>query len=289
MLRFFLSLILLSSLLFAQTTLESIYLVKTKEIKLSTLVKNVKQDKILFTIDRFKHSKRIKSREIVHLLKENGYKDYVAKHAYIQFMQKSPIQTKRIETFVRHYYKKYYPSMQIEKVLVTPRSYITSLPKEYTLHMQNKSFLRHHAILILKSYQGRETFFDTFVTASLSILQAKKHIKRNEELSLFNTKTRSIHFDKFHALPLMKLSTGSTQAKYSLKEGKYISSRDIRPLFLVRRGSNVNVSLDNSNMSISFVAKALQNGCYADIIQVINHKGRRIKVKITGKHQAEVR
>ncbi len=289
MVRFFLSFVFLSSFLFAQTSLESLYLVTTKEIKLSTFVKNVKQDKILYTIDRFKHTKRIKSKEILRLLKQNGYKEYIAKHSYIKFMQKSPIQTKKIEEFVRHYYQKHYPSMQIQKILVTPRSFITSLPNEYTLHMQNQSFLRHHAILILKSYQGRETFFDTFVTASLSLLRAKKHIRRNEELSVFNTQTVTVHFDRFHALPLMKLSTGSLQAKYSLKEGKYINSRDIRPLFLVRKGSNINVSLDHSNMSISFVAKALQNGCYADIIQVINHKGRKIKVMITGKHQAEVR
>jgi len=289
MIRFFLSLVLLSSFLFAKTLLAPLYLVQTKEIRLSTLVKNVNNDTVLYTIDTLKHSKRVKSKELLQLLKANGYKEYSAKHSYIKFVQKSPIQTKKIEDFVRRYYQEHYPSMQIEKVLVTPRSYTTSLPKEYTLHMQKQSFLRHKAILILKSYTSRETFFDTFITASLTLLSAKKDIKRNEELSLLNTKKITIHFDKFYALPLMQLSAGSLQAKYFLKKGKYINTRDIRSLFLVRRGTTVNVSLDNSNMSISFVAKAIQNGSYGDIIQVINHKGRKIKVMITGRHQAEVR
>ncbi len=289
MVRFFFSLLFLTSFLFAQIPLEPLYLVKTKAIKLSTLVKNVKNDKTLYTIDTFRHSKRVKSKEILHILKENGYKEYICKYPYIKFVQKSPIQTQKIEDFVRHYYLEHYPSMQIKKVLVTPRSYTTSLPKEYTLHMQRESFLRHKAIVILKSYKGRETFFDTFITASLTILSAKKDIKRNEELSVFNTQKTSIHFDKFYALPLMQLSPASLQAKYFLKKGKSINVRDIRSLYLVRRGSSVNISLDNSNMNISFVAKAIQNGAYGDIIQVINSKGRKIRVKITGRHQAEVR
>jgi flagellar basal body P-ring formation protein FlgA len=282
-------LILLLSQLVAQTELESIYVTNTKEIKLSDIDENVQNDKIIYNISTTRHTKKVKTKELLHLLKKNGLKTYVAKHSYVKFVQKSPINTNRIKNFVQEYYKKNYPTIKIKKLLITPRSFTTSLPKEYTLHMQRKSFLHRNAILVLKSYEGRETFFDTFITATLEVFSAKKDIKRNEELSSLNTVKTKLFLDKFYALPLMYLPKSSLQAKHSIKKASIISSRDIRSLFLVRRGSNVNVLLDSSNLSISFAAKAIQNGCYGDIIQVINHKGKKIKVMITGKHQARVR
>jgi len=285
----FLLFLFLASSLFANIELESLYLVKSKQIKLSSITKNLEDDTIIYTIDRTKHSKKVKTKTVLRLLQSKGYKTTAAKHPYVNFVQKSPIDTKKIEQFVREYYKKHYPTMQINKILVTPRFFTKTLPENYSLSMQKKSFLRHHAIVILKSYKGKEIFFDTFVTASLKILTTKKAMKRNEELSFFNTQTKTVHFDKFQALPLMQLQKGSLQAKHALRKEQLISIRDIRSLFLVRKGSNVNVSLYNSNMSISFSAKAIQNGCYGDIIQVINHQGKKIKVIVTGKYQAEVR
>ena len=289
MFKYLISLALLTSLLFGQTSLESIYVTNTKEIKLSTIDKNIQNDKIIYTINHAKHSKKVKTKELLRLLKANGVNNYVAKHSYVKFVQKSPIDTSKIKTFVKEYYQKNYPNIKIKKILVSPRSFTTSLPKEYTLHMQKKSYLRHKAILILKSYKGRETFFDTFITATIEVFQARKDIKRNQELSSLNTERTKLLLDKFYALPLMHLDKSSLQAKHSIKKDSIISSRDIRSLFLVRKGSNVNVLLDSSNLSISFSAKAIQNGCYGDIIQVINHKGKKIKVLITGKHQARVR
>jgi len=284
----FIFLFLFSSL-FANVPLESYYLTKTKAIKLSSITKNPQDTQVICTIGIYKHSKKIKTKELLRLLKENGYKKYVAKHPYVNFIQKSPINISKIKNFVRKYYKQHYSNIEIKSILIKPRSFTTTLPNKYTLSMQKKSYLRSHAIVILKSFQGREIFFDTSIIANITVLQAKKDIKRNEELSTFNLSKIKLHFDKFYSLPLITFKKATLQAKYAIKKDTLISSRDIRSLFLVRRGSNVNVSLDSSNMSISFIAKAIQNGCYGDIIQVQNHKGRKIKVIITGKYQAEVR
>lgn len=288
MFKYFFLLILVVSQSLAQTELKSIYLIETKEIKLSDIDKNIQNDEIIYTISPARHSKKVKTKELLRLLKKNGLKAYSASTSYVRFIQKSPIDTTKIKNFVQEYYKKYYPTIMIKNILITPRSFTTILPKEYTLSMQKKSYLHRNAILVLKSYQGRETFFDTFITATVEVFSAKKDIKRNQELSSLNTIKTKLFLDKFYALPLMKLTASSLQAKHTIKKDSLFSSRDIRPLFLVRRGSNVNVSLNNSTLSISFVAKAIQNGCYGDIIQVINHKGKKIKVRITGKYQAEI-
>ena len=289
MFKYFLILTLILTSLIAQTQLKSVYVINTKEIKLSDINKNVQNDKIIYTISPQRHTKKVKTKELLRLLKKSGLKPHTTGYfPYVNFIQKSPIDTSRIKNFVQEYYKKHYPTIKIKNLLITPRSFTTSLPKEYTLHMQKKSFLHNKAVVILKSNTGRETFFNAFINATLEVVSARKKIGRNEELSLLNTSKTKVSLEKFYAPPLMYLKPSTLQAKHTINKDSIISSRDIRPLFLVRRGSNVNVSLDSSNLSISFTAKAIQNGCYGDIIQIINHKGKKMKVVITGKHQAEV-
>jgi len=145
--------------LFAQTTLDSIYVSKTKEIKLSDIDANVIHDKIIYTISPTKHTRKVKTKELLRLLNDNDLNTYVAKHSYVKFVQKSPIDTSEIKKFAQEYYKKHYPTIKIQKILITPRSFTTTLAKQYTLRMQKKSFLRHNAILVLKSYKGRKGKF----------------------------------------------------------------------------------------------------------------------------------
>jgi flagella basal body P-ring formation protein FlgA len=79
------------------------------------------------------------------------------------------------------------------------------------------------------------------------------------------------------------------QSKHNLKKDSVITQRDVLGLYLIKRGSNINVKLENAGINIFFSAKALQNGRIADTISVLQKNGKKIKVKVTGRNKAEMK
>ena len=278
---------LLSWNLFSTEFLHDNYHVESNSIKLSDVVKDA-DDTILYKMLEGKHTKRVKAKDLLQLLQKNGYKEYKTKHTYVKFIQKSPIDISKIKNFIKTSYLEKYPQMHIKNIDVKSRGYIESLPSDYTLKMQSKNYLRNSGVMYIKSFSNKEIFFNYHVEATLDIFIARKSIHKGEELSALNIKKKSIVFEKFNAKPLLKVQKATLQSKHNIKEGKLLTSRDIQTLFLIKRGSNVNVVLDNTNLSISFSAKAMQNGSYGDTITVMKSNGKRLKAKVVARHKAEV-
>jgi flagella basal body P-ring formation protein FlgA len=90
-------------------------------------------------------------------------------------------------------------------------------------------------------------------------------------------------------MPIQNINKSTIQTKHRLKDGTVLTKRDVIGLFLVKRGSNVNVILNNLNISISFSAKAVQNGRYGDTVSVIRHDGKKLKAVVTGKNTVEIK
>ena len=289
MLKYFLITIFFLFNLQANTVLNKNYYVNSKSIKLSDIVPAVKSDKILYTFAEGKHTKRVKSSQLIKLLELNGLKEFTSRHAYVRFTQKSPIDTSKIELLIKEHYKEHYKNINIENISVHPRSYIKEIPKEYTIKIQSKNYLHRSGIVAIKSFNGRDTFFSYDINAKVSIYRARQDIKRNSELSALNTRKKSILLEYFKAMPVQEIKKSTIQSKHSIKKGTILTIRDIAPLYLIKRGSSVNVSLDSSNLSISFSAKAVQNGCLGDIISVVKSNGKKIRVRVTARHSAEVR
>ncbi|MFK5937375.1 MAG: flagellar basal body P-ring formation chaperone FlgA [Sulfurimonas sp.] len=289
MLKYFFVIIFILANLQASMLLNKNYYTNSKNVKISDINPSAKNDKILYTFVEGKHTKRVKSSQLLKLLKLNGVKDFTSKHTYVRFIQKSPIDTSKIEVFIKEQYKKRYKDIKVQSITVHPRGYIQVLAKEYTIKMQSKSYLRRNGIVAIKSFDGKDTFFDYNINAKVSVYRARKNIKRNSELSALNTRKKSIVLEKFKAMPVGEIKKSTLQSKYRIKKGTILTTRDISPLYLIKRGSSVNVSLDSSNLSISFSAKAVQNGCLGDIISVVQSNGKKIKVRVTAHHSAEVR
>ena len=289
MLKFFMVTLFFLLNLQANIILNKNYYVNSNNVKLSDIIPTLKDDKILYTFVEGKHTKRIKSSQLLKLLELNGVKEFTSKHTYVQFTQKSPINTSRIEAFIKKQYQEHYKNINIKTVSVHPRSYIENIAKEYTIKIQSKNYLHRSGIVAIKSFNGKDTFFNYNINAKVSIYKARQDIKRNSELSALNTRKRTIVLEHFKAFPIGEIKKSTIQSKHSIKKGTILTTRDIAPLYLIKRGSNVNVSLDSSNLSISFSAKAIQNGCLGDIISVVKRNGKKIKVRVTAKHRAEVR
>jgi flagella basal body P-ring formation protein FlgA len=207
----------------------------------------------------------------------------------VKFEKASPIDITRIKKYVKNYYMQKYSKIDIKKVEVHPRTYIDFIGKKYIIEMPHKSELHKKGTLSIKLPNNKKIFFDFYIDATLPLYIAKKSLKRKEELSFRNTLKKSIILDKFKALPIQTIKKGTLQSKFHIQKGTVLTSRDVEIISLVKRKSTVNVTLHNSNMSISFSAQALQDGKYGDTISVRNANGKKIKVIVVGKNRVEIR
>lgn len=233
--------------------------------------------------------KRVKSKDIIKILQSHGIKDYKSKHAYIQFTKKSPINSDKIKSAIEKIYREKYTHIKIKTVSVEPRSYIRALPQSYETILKSKSHLSKDGTLYIKTDDKKKIFFNYKIDAEIVIYEARKDIKRNIELSNINSKKKSIILDKFRAMPLQNILKGTVQSTHNIKSGSILTTRDAQGLYLIKRGSNVNVTLSSSNLAISFSAEAQQDGRVGDIVTVKKRNGKKVKVLVTGRHRAEVR
>ena len=288
--RLFFFIFLLETLLCATIELQKEYLVTQKSIHLSDIIKEPKNDKILFNINSARHTKRIKASLLIKRLHALGYTDIASKHAYIQFTQKSPVDLQQFFQAIKNYYKKHYQNnIAIETITIKPNRYLTQLPKEFTLGFAKRAYLARDGIFFLKDNKRKKIFFRYNIDAKVALYQAKKEIKKGEAISVVNVEKKSIILDKFRAIPLLTLTESRYEAKHRIKKSKTVTRRDIVGLHLVRRGDFITVTLEDQAIAITFRAKALQNGRFGETIKVLQRNNKKIAVIITGKNRAKVK
>jgi len=281
-------LLFLTTLLFSHE-LQQEYFINSNIVKLSNIIKSPKKDYILFNINPARHSKRVRSTELINKLKSYGYNDFQTRHGYIQFTQKSPIETAHLKDALRKYYKEKYNKIEIKSIVLKPSKYMSHLPKNFTIGFSRNAYLEHKGILYIKTLENKKYFFNYTILAKIEVYKSKKEIQKGDGISLLNTQKESIILDKFRAVPLMELQKNKYEAKHRIAKGKIVTQRDITGLYLVRRGDNVVVTLQDNGLQITFTAKAEQKGRYGDIISVMHENNKKIRVRISGKNRAEVK
>jgi len=288
-LKFLLIFQLFSITLLATTELQKEYIVTNKRVMLSDIIKDPKEDLLLYEITSTRHSKRVQASKLLKKLQTYGYRDLSSKHAYIQFSQKSPIDTKPLEDAVVRYYKKYYKNIKIKKVVVEPNRYLTKIPQNYTVGFTRNAQLSHKGIFYIKTDTNKKIFFHYLIDGTINVYETKKPIKKGEELSFLNCQKKSIMLDKFRAMPLVILPRGHYEAKHRIKKFKLLTQRDVEKLFLVKRGAHITVTLQNGGIDIIFSGRALQSGRYGDTITIMHNNNKKIHVVVTGKNRAKVK
>ena len=269
-------------------TLNKLYYIDSRNIKLQDILPNASYDVTLFKIEAKRYSKKIKSKKVIALLKEHGFKDIIASSNYIQFTKKSPIDMLQIKLTIKKLYKEKYPNIRIKSIRLMPRGYIKVLPKQFKVIMQKKAYLSHTGTLSIKTLDKKRLFFNYIIDANIYIYTSKKTIEKNERISALNTTKKSIPFGKFRAMPINVNHLNITQSKRKLKADSIITSRDIETLNLIKRGAHVTVNFKDNNINISFSAKALQKGKLNDIITIQKRNKKRLKVKVIGKNRVEI-
>ncbi len=274
---------------FASTNLQSNYFISHNYVTLADIVTNPKKNVELFKIDPSRHTKRVKSKELLQILRNNGYTKYSSKHNYVQFTQKSPINTAKIAFTVKEFFLHHYQNIKFTAINIHPRTYLLELPKHYKVQLPKKAYLKNRGTLSIKTEDNKKIFFNFSIKATLPVVIAKEQLKRGDELSHLNCKKKSIMLDKFRAMPLQVVPSKTYEAKRRIKKDAVVTAYDILGLELVKRGENIDVSTQDGTISISFAAKADQNGRLGDTIRVINMHGKRIKAVVVGKNRAEIR
>ncbi len=273
----------------ANTQLKSNYFIQNNCVLVSDIVKNSNSQLKLFDIRTNRHSLRIRTKDLLNKLNKLGYKNIFSTHNYTQFTQESPINIDKIELYLRQIYKKNYTNIEIFKISISPRSYLSEMPQNYEIDIQKNAYLSHKGIINIKTDDNKKIFFSYLIKAKISVIIAKESMKKDDELSFLNAKKKSIMLKKFRAKPLQKIEKSTFQVKHRVKKDTILTQRDVLGLFLVKRGSIVNVVVTDSNIAISFLAKAKNNGRLGESITVVTSQGKKLKAVVTAKNSAEMK
>ncbi|MBL1243887.1 MAG: flagellar basal body P-ring formation protein FlgA [Sulfurimonas sp.] len=273
----------------ANTQLKSNYVIQQNYVLVSDIIKYSSSDLKLFDIDKNRHSLRIKTKTLLHKLNSLGYKNISSKHNYTQFTQESPINIDRLKLYLREVYIKNYIDIDIHSISVSPRSYLYEMPKNYKISLHKKAHLSNKGIINIKTDDNKKIFFNYLVKAHIGVIISTQTIQKDDELSFLNAKKKSIMLQKFRALPLQEIKKATLQVKHRVKKDFILTDRDVIGLFLVKRGATINVVVTDSNIAISFLAKAKQNGRLGERITVVNSLGKKLKAVVTARNSAEIK
>ena len=274
---------------FAHINLQSTYYVDSDDIYISHIIKDAPRNKKIYKINKGKYTKRVKSQDLLKVLRENGYRGIEAETSYVKFVKSSPIDTSKIVNHVRLYYQRHYKNIEIKDIKIQTRGFIESLPESYVVEIRGDAYLAKDGILSIKTPKNKKIYFNFIVDAKVFVYVTRETLTRATKLSALNTFKKSIILDRFMAKPIEELDEKPLQSRHHLQKDSIITTRDIEILSMVRRHESVSVSMDSKNMSITFNAKALQDAKMGDIIMVEKSNGTKLKVQIVGKNRGIVK
>ena len=272
------------------SALKKTYYIDGDDINISTIFPHVKNNDLkLFSIDNKYYTKKIKSKLLIKILDSHGFHNLKANSSYIYFVKNSPVDTSKVKSKLKEFYKQRYKHIKINSIIISPRSYIDSLPKDYAIHIRSRDYLYNKGTLYIKTPKHKEIFFNFIINADVTVYKSKTKIKKATELSNLNTKKTTVKLEKFRALPIQELKNRSLQSKRQILKDRIITQKDIVGLSIVRRGSNVNVQLHKNGIYLEVVAKALKDGKLNDIIPLKTRNKKILNAKVIGENLAEIK
>lgn len=272
----------------ANIELEDTYYVDDRSVNASIITKDTKNEFSILNIDANSYVEKIKSKELIKLLSDHGFKNYNTKRSYINFILKSPIDTELLKLKLKEYYEKNYENIEIEEISIEPRSYTQTLPKNYILNIRNRDFLSKNGIVNIKTQDDKKIFFDYSIRAKVVVYVSNKVIKKESQISLQDYIKKSIPLDRFRARPIQDLQKTTLQARRHIPKDTILTQNDIELFDVVKRDAMINVTMSQDGMDITFSAKALQDAKVDDIIKVQNSNAKVLKVRVTGTDKAEL-
>lgn len=274
--------------LFASFELEEVYYIEGRNIDLSVITQDKKNSFIIGSIDDGRTQKMIKSKDIVELLDKYGYKGFTSKSSHVTFIQKSHLDLLSIKENLAEHFKQNYKNINIQELIIVPRGYLKSLPKEFEVGIEKDAYLSKNGTIFIETPQKRKYFFNYDIKAYIDVYITTDKIKKGTNISIQNSTKKTILLDRLKDAPIQDIEETLLEANKQLPKESVITMRDITQLKVVKRGSTISVTYDSDGMAIAFNAKALQDAKLNDIIKVQNDNKKIIKVRVIGENMAVV-
>jgi flagella basal body P-ring formation protein FlgA len=269
-------------------TLQENYETKGRDIYASDISKDVEKDFLLFSYDDDKHMFRTSAEKVIAIFKVHGVQIKKNDVRYINFREKSRIDIDKITDAIKKEFLNKYPTLKIKSLRVYPRSFLTKLPKTFSLSLQKQTLYKNYSTFSIITPDHKMIFFDYILDADLDVVVTTKAIKRHEKISFDNTQIKTIKFLNFKADPLSDISNHQYQSKFALESENVLTQNDIEFLSIVRRDDHVNAFIEDGGVSITLDVVAEQDGKEGDIIAVRKLDGKKLRAKVVGLKRVEI-
>lgn len=175
------------------------------------------------------------------------------------------------------YYKNY--NIQINDLEITPL--LTRNLAKYRLEkiiFDNRDLRKisgNFEVHIRHNERSKKVFFNFQINATIDSLNAVGNIKSGEIIDKNNTTITPIPLTKNLSLPVSTDILGQYEAKSFISGGSSIVASKITPKIIVRKGDILIVDFKDSDISINFSVRAMQDGAINQSIRAQNTQGNR--------------
>lgn len=175
------------------------------------------------------------------------------------------------------YYKNY--NIQINDLEITP--VIERNLAKYRLEkivFDNRDLRKtsgNFEVHIRHNERSKKVFFNFQINATIDSLNAVGSIKSGEIIDKNNTTITPIPLTKNLSLPVSAEILGQYEAKSFISGGSSIVASKITPKIIVRKGDILSVDYNNSDISINFSVRAMQDGALGQNIRAQNTQSNR--------------
>ena len=137
--------------------------------------------------------------------------------------------------------------------------------------------------------KSRRVYFFYDIDATINVLKSIRMLKSKDAITSQNTVSERIEFKRTFSPYVGADMVDNASVKSMTKDGTYLTSDRIMPRTLVRKGETLDVVLKHEDVSVEFVAEAMQDGAKGEVIRARNLDSKKvIKVKITQSGKGEV-
>lgn len=231
---------------------------------------------------------RIDSQIIAKTFELNGIAVDTSKARFVNFVKKSPVDFTPIKNQLESKLIEKYPDITIDEIIITPRGYLPSLPKNTKGYFDERFYLNSEGTLYIIDASGLRRYLDYNVHATLAVLHTSQGVTRKEKLNGFNTVLKPIPFKTFKDAPLTQLPDKLSRYRSNLKANQLLTLRQIETMPLVMKNEKVIVEVKNDSVIVEFGATAVQEGSLYDIITIQKSDGKRVKAKVIGENRVEL-
>ncbi len=203
-------------------------------------------------------------------------------------------QLEKIKSYAKSQFIKTYPNMNIENFSI--KRY-TPLPKDFNnykllnVRVSDNNLKREKGTLSALFYYGkkrRKVYYHFNIDATVEVLKTNRYIKRGETLTDDIVDFITIKFTNFYQKPITPYYLNRYRARTSLVEGKILTTRHVSKVTTIKRGDQLNTTLRDGGVSVSFQTKAMKDAYIGDVIKVKRNHKSFFKARITSSSSAEV-